>query len=723
MSPSDVLESASEPGRSPDQDPADSREGLPAGPLPVIGRVVLRGAIGVGAVLLPFAFLDVIVRIAGRVVTPTTSHPAVIVVLVTAMVGLVFAGVVIVAGRAVRPWLAVLQIDESIPAPAPGWRERLATLRTVPLSSVGWAVGEFAVYTAVIARLFWPLGRLGDGLLAYPVDGQGWAWIGWRVSREMSNGSIFPTHLTDAMHPYSINLLGGDGYLTAWIAGVLNLVADPVLAYNLTQVVAVVLAALAGRVLARTCTDDRVSILVSTAAFAAAPLILVRFVGHQNLIFVFPAALVLAEVVRIVRSDFTRVRWARLTVWLVLAYLSSVYYLLFGLLVIGVAVAYCLVRRRVDRASLAPLGKIAGACALTLLCMSPFLMARFDRDGDERAAGAPAEATDTARTLPYSADLFSSVSPPPDSRNPLLRITDTPRDMETTAYPGLLLLIGLGGLVLVRSRLRTTILVSAVALWSLTLGPTLVVFRLVGGAWAKVPAFEGAGFAWLPYTLLLRVPGLTSLRTPVRSGFWLVPLGAAALAIFLGSVLKGRHPLVKVAVAVAGLLIVVGDMPPAVPFIAGQPSPTIVAAFDRIAEDPGNRSVLVVPDDCLRTWGTSLFEVQHRHPVVGCTWYSSSIRWYSGLDRYTDSEAWESLRCAPDIFGTRPITLAPGDAAPDPGDLTELTKDLDVGWIVLEKQPTQCNPERFALIESLLRANTTLLAEDDVYAVFELPAP
>lgn len=683
----------------------------------------------IGVVLAPILYFAVVGRLAAQVITPNTAHPLLVVAVVATTVAVAVGFAVVLARRPLRKgWLLVQLADAPWSAPERTFVERLRHPRRPDSGSLLTAVAEASAYAVVVAALFWPLGRLNDGIRAFPVDGQGWTWLGWRVSREMSEGHIFPTVLTDAMYPYDINLLAGDGYMTVWIGGVANLLAQPGLAYNLTQVVAVVLAVVAGRYLARACTDDRVAILVSTAAFAASPLILARFVGHQNLIFVFPSALVLAEVVRMIRSDFAQVRWVRLMMWLVLAYLSSIYYLLFALLVLAVAVVYCLVRRaarhrRIDQTSWWSIGKIGLACVLTLVVMSPFLAARFDRDAAERAAGAPAQETDTARTLPFSADLYSSIAPPPDSHNPLLRFASTPRDLETTAYPGLLLLLGLGGVVIVGSRSRMTLALSAVGLWLLTLGPTLLGFRVVNGVITKAPAFDGAAFAWLPYTLLLRVPGLTSLRTPVRSGFWLVPLGAAGLALLLGAVLRGRPPAVKGAFVVVGLLLVVGDIPASVPFIPVEASPAIEAAFDRIANDPTDRAVLVAPDDCLMTWGTSLFEVSHLHPVVGCTWYSSSVRWYSDLDEYVGSEAWGSVRCAPQIFGPRPLTWEPGEVSPDPGDLIELAGELDVGWIVLDKQPTQCNPERFAAIESLLVTHAELLGEDEHYAVFQLAEP
>jgi len=697
------------------------------GPLYAVGIWLARLLVATVVVLSPLYCLQLVASISFRLITVNTAKPLLVVLVVAVSVATAGVGLLVFARHPLRRAAQLLELGEVLPTSASvdkTWWQHIRRPRLPERRLLLLGLGETTIYAMLVATLFWPINRLDKGLLSSPGDGQGWAWIGWRVSREMAKGSIFPRHLVDAMHPYSINLIGGDGYMTSWIAGVLNLVVKPALAYNLTQVVAVVLAIVAGRVLARTCTKDRVAILLSTAAFATAPLVMARFVGHQNLIFVFPAALVMSEIVRILRSEFTRVRLPQLTLWLVLAYLSSIYYLLFGLMVLGVAVAYCLIRRRFDRSCIAPGLRVLGACALTLLCIAPFVMARFGRDGDELAAGAPALAADTYRTLAYSADLYSLVSPPPDSLNPLLRFAGPDRDLETTVYPGVLLLVGLGGLLLVRSRLRTTILVSAVALWVLSLGPSLLVFRVnSNGGWSKLSMLGGESFAWLPYTLLLRVPGLASLRTPVRSGFWLVPLGAAALAVVLGAVLHGRSRWIRSAVAVVGLLIVIGDMPANVPFISGQPSPTIVSSFDQIAKDNSNRAVLVVPDDCLLTWGTSLFEVQHLHPVVGCTWYSSSIRWYSGIDQYTESEAWASIRCAPTLFGTRTIEMQSDDGLPDPGDLVELADELQVGWIVLDKAPTQCNPERFAAIDSLLRTNATLISEDSAYAIFELPSP
>lgn len=683
-----------------------------------------RVGIAVGVIVLPILAVWAVAAVAGRLVSRTTPHPTVVVAAVTVGFVAVVVALVVPNRAALGRFLRSVELPEVLPdepcEPRPAWFRRLRRPRRDDARWVGLALAEAVTYAAVILAAFWPPGQWSTALRAFPGDGEGWAWLGWRVGREMAAGHPFPIRLVDAMHPYDINLLGGDGYLTAWISGVVNLVADPVLAYNLTQIVAVVLAAACGRVLARTCTSDRVAIVVSTLAFATAPIIMVRFAGHQNLIFVFPAALVMTEVVRIARSDLVEVRWVRLAVALVLAYLSSIYYLLFGLLVLAIAVLWCIVRRRWSPSCLPGVAKVVAAAAITLVCMSPFLVTRFARDAAERSAGAPAESTDTVRTLPYSGDLFSMVSPEPDSRDPLLRYADTGRDMETATYPGLLLLVGLGGVALVRSRVRSTILTAGVSLWALALGPTLVVFRLVHGVWTKVPLL-GDGFAWLPYTLLLRVPGLSSLRTPVRAVFWMVPVGAAALAIVGGSVLRGRTRLVRAAVLVVGILVVVGDLPASPPVVSGAPSRAITSAFERIAKEPGDGAVLVVPDDCLLTWGDAIWEFEHRRPVVGCTWYSSSVRWYSGLDRYVHNEAWASLRCAPGMFGPRPVALKPGEGTPDAGDLRELRATLGVRWIVLQKHPVQCDPARAAAIEAVLTEHARLLAQDDEYMVFELP--
>lgn len=688
-------------------------------------RGLLRAMVVIAVVAAPVLFLKLVASVAGLVVSKSTPHPNAVVGAVAVGLGGVVAAGIWVKRTAVLRLFTALELPEVLPAapaePHEPWFRRLRPLRRADASWLGPAAAELAVYASVILAAFWPPRQWATTLRAFPGDGEGWAWLGWRVSREMSRGHIFPTRLVDAMHPYDINLLGGDGYMTAWISGVVNLFADPVLAYNLTQVVAVVLAAVAGRVLARTCTTDRVAIVVSTLAFATSPVIMVRFAGHQNLIFVFPAALIMAEVVRLARSDLMEVRWIRLTVYLVLGYLSSIYYLLFGLLVLALAVTWCLIRRRGARECLPGMGKVAAAAAITIVCMSPFLVTRFARDAAERSAGAPAESTETDRTLPYSADLYSSISPQPNSRDPLLRYSDASRDMETAMYPGALLLIGLGGAALVRTRVRSTILSAGASLWVLALGPTLVVLREHGGTWTKVPML-GDGFAWLPYTLLLRVPGLTSLRTPVRAAFWLVPVAAAGLAIFAGSVLHGRPRWLRVAVLVAGVLLVVGDLPSDPPVVSGTPSPVLAAAFEHIAHEGGYGAVLVLPDDCLHTWGDSIWEVEHHRPVVGCTWYSSSVPWYSGLDRLVGNEAWASLRCAPDVFGPRPVALKPGEGAPDPGDLQELTQTLGVRWVVFQKHPSQCNPARFAAVQSVLEEHATLLAEDDQYKVFELPS-
>jgi hypothetical protein len=129
-------------------------------------------------------------------------------------------------------------------------------------------------------------------------------------------------------------------------------------------------------------------------------------------------------------------------------------------------------------------------------------------------------------------------------------------------------------------------------------------------------------------------------------------------------------------------------------------------------------SLLVVPADCFQSNPAVRLQIWHERPVLGCQAFSASVRWYSGIDEYLDSDAYASLRCAPQVFGTRTLDMAGREAVPEPGDLVELEAEFGTRFYVLDKRASCGDVARDAAIRQALDSGSRLLAEDATWAVF-----
>src|SRR5690606_26504237 len=82
------------------------------------------------------------------------------------------------------------------------------------------------------------------------------------------------------------------------------------------------------------------------------------------------------------------------------------------------------------------------------------------------------------------------------------------------------------------------LLAAAGLLWLLGLGPGLH----VAGRYPADPGAEVGSTAWLPFRLLLEVPGLANLRAPYRSAYALAAVLAGAAALGLDGVRRHLAP-------------------------------------------------------------------------------------------------------------------------------------------------------------------------------------
>ena len=145
----------------------------------------------------------------------------------------------------------------------------------------------------------------------------------------------------------------------------------------------------------------------------------------------------------------------------------------------------------------------------------------------------------------FSADAVSIIAQPTRStfllprptfvEKSIVRLPDVHYAIEATIFPGLLLLAGFVVFVVQpRPPAASACWSSAAVLFVFGLGPSLKV------AGNFVWKHGGTPVSWLPYRLLLAIPGLGALRAPVRVEYVLVAVLVAATVVALHA---SAHPL------------------------------------------------------------------------------------------------------------------------------------------------------------------------------------
>ena len=560
--------------------------------------------------------------------------------------------------------------------------------------------------TAVL--LIWPVPTEFSTRIAGAGDGQFYLWEGWRVADLIRHGTLFPLHIPDVIWPYGSNLAVTDGTLPLGILSLWNLVASPMAAYNLALITAIVLNVWAGRRLAAMLTPSRTIALLCGIAFATAPALTLRLQGQYNLCFAFTAPLIIAQAIRTVR-DRTTVRWIRLGALLFVAYLCSAYYLVFGALAAGVIIAAGAQSRR---AAARQVGRIVLAGMVTTALMLPFIVPRLSLEHNESAHNAPVIGVEEANL--YSADAASIISQPPGAAVPIPNVAavrNQPNGVEATIFPGLLLLAGAGTVLLLRSRVRWPLLGAAGALWVLSLGPTL---RIAGH-------FPFAA-DFLPYRILLAIPGLGELRAPNRAGFVLVAVLTAGAALALGWLWQSRSGrLDRLAIAAGAVALMIPNwVTPMVTSDFNAPA-TIQPALATIAADSvSTDTVLPVPADCTAEITTIVgMQYYHHHPMVGCQAQTSAIPWYSGIPLYRNSAGLAALRCDPRDIG--PLVTA-FSTSPDlvPAGVAELHRDFGVRFVIVDKAAL-ASPSCAEVATHLRQlSGAKVLADDPAFTIIDL---
>jgi hypothetical protein len=612
-----------------------------------------------------------------------------------------------------RPRLGTDQSIETEPTPArAGWTSGWRRLHLSRPAAV-----EGGVYALAIALVMWPgLMHARTRIFGGSDDARYYTWLGWRMGRLIAHGHIVPLRIADVIHPFGFDLRLVDGYLPSYVSGLYNVVAGPYLAYNLAFVTGAVLNVVSARALARRLSPRRLVHTIAAVAFLTAPPIgLSVQVGVLPLFWAFTVPLLLADGLDVV-TGARAVRPVRLAVLLAVAYLCSVYFLVFGGVAYGVLVGIAAVRRRSWRI---PLTTVA-ATAVTLVLLLPFVVPRIRFDRAEQLRGSATELL--ADSELYSADALSTVAQPTRSTflvprpeivaRSLGRLPDRTHALEETIFPGLLLLAGFTAFCFLRDRRRLPLILAAGIMWVFALGPSL--------KFGNHFVWEHAGkpVSWLPYRLLLALPGLGALRAPVRASYVLVGILVAATAIGLDRALDRWRANTIVVAAVAAALLATNMLIP-LPTVTIETTAASEAAFHEIARlaRPGD-TVLRVPADCDPTFAS--YQLFHHAPVVGCAGSFAANPW-SKLVSYTRSVALTKLRCDRTQYGR--LTTSDNPAQPiDARELAQLRTDFGVRFLVIDHSFLQ---GRCPAVNASLPILETYrsLGHDGRFDVLDLSAP
>ena len=184
--------------------------------------------------------------------------------------------------------------------------------------------------------------------------------------------------------------------------------------------------------------------------------------------------------------------------------------------------------------------------------MAPFLLERLRLDAQESDAGGKTVLSDEA--VFYSADTEALYTQPPIAKYELPGQSERQSTMgenlvEATVFPGFLLLLGCGAIVLLRTRWRWPLLGTAALIWLLELGPTLKHH----GAFVYTDSTGTIPVLWLPFAYLQEVPGLGMIRTPNRASFTVVAVLVAIAAVGLDWLLGWLRTSVARTVALVAL--------------------------------------------------------------------------------------------------------------------------------------------------------------------------
>jgi hypothetical protein len=323
----------------------------------------------------------------------------------------------------------------------------------------------------------------------------------------------------------------------------------------------------------------------------------------------------------------------------------------------------------------------------------------------------------------FSADLLAIVVPPDSTRF----VPSLAKDLhdsfagnryEATIFPGVIMLLALGGLAFTQSSLRLPIWSAVLALWVFSLGPVL---HIAGRA-----LVDGAGqpLDVLPAVLLQHLPGLESLRTPSRIAFALPILSAVALAVVGDRVVTSVASSRVLRAAVGALAVVLLGSNLLSPVTSSRELDAgLTHALATIALDADRTdAVLEVPADPSSAVETIRFQMIHHRPTLGFHGQWAALPWFSGFETYKTSEPLAQLRCLPRRLAYA-TTRFPNTLVPHGDELRRLRQELGVRYLLINDARlalSECT--RRKAIEAILDTGS-LVGAGDGWRVVEVPSP
>jgi hypothetical protein len=347
-----------------------------------------------------------------------------------------------------------------------------------------------------------------SALLGYPGDNFQHVWFLWHFARAVASGhNPFYTHLL--FYPARANLAWSTlDPLAGILALPLSLLAGPVIAYNLSLILQLALAAFFARLLCLRICRNETAALFGGIAFGLGPFLLAHALGHLSLVTVFPIPLYVLALDNLLRKQAPSWKDGVLAgLALLLTALAHYNYTVFCIMLTAVILAVDLAvagatnaRALLQRTWLA----LSVAAATFVVAFSPLLIMLLGNRAD-----VPAPRT-TAHVVQYSADALGFLIP--SWNNVLLGNFAHGLDarifvagFEGTVYAGpVLLLLSIFGIWKGRVKqpqwtLRAAI--AAILFYLLSLGPEIRIFGgLTGipGPAALLYRFRFARFISVP---------------------------------------------------------------------------------------------------------------------------------------------------------------------------------------------------------------------------------
>jgi|CXWL01.1.fsa_nt_gi membrane protein YdbS with pleckstrin-like domain len=243
-----------------------------------------------------------------------------------------------------------------------------------PRRPAGPALLAFLGY-ALLALLFvWPLpAQLSNRITGDPAgDAGAYVWNAYVFSYNLATGlPLFSTDRILAFTREASLALHNNSLILSALASPLIPALGVVASFNVALILVLILNPFCAYLLARYETNDEAPSWIAGALFGFSPFLSARLEGHMSLATAFGLPLVLLAARRAMRVD-TRGAWAFVGMALAVCAASDPYYLVFG--VLGVGVVWSFERVAVERIESPNLRWLMrGAAALTMLSLSAVL--------------------------------------------------------------------------------------------------------------------------------------------------------------------------------------------------------------------------------------------------------------------------------------------------------------------------------------------------------------